>query len=255
MIGEGMAVAGVFPAIAVDLVGPAYATSRQHDGRCAENPEPAALAIVTQRAGHSLAILEQADNSVLHVHLDALVDSVVLQRADHFEASAVADVRQARIAVTAEIPLEYAAVGGAIEESAPRFEFSNACRSFLGMQLGHAPVVEVLPATHRIGEVNSPVIPVVDVGKGGGDAAFGHYGVGFAEQRLTDHSYGCAGRCSFDGGAQTGAAGAYNQHVVIVSLVLGHQRILQSVNIPIEQSLTYRSANATEKRFIQAHRM
>ena len=32
-------------------------------------------------------------------------------------------------------------------------------------------------------------------------------------------------------------------------------RILQSVQIPIEHSLTYRSAKGTEKRLAQAHRM
>jgi hypothetical protein len=32
-------------------------------------------------------------------------------------------------------------------------------------------------------------------------------------------------------------------------------RILQSLQIPMEQSLMYRSARGTEKRLVQAHRM
>ena len=59
----------------------------------------------------------------------------------------------------------------------------------------------------------------------------------------------------FDRRAQSCAAGADDEHVVFVSLVVGHQRILQSVHTPIEQSRTYRSLKPTEKRLHQAHSM
>ena len=96
-------------------------------------------------------------------NVDALVDAVILQRADHLQAGAVADVRQARIAVAAEVALEDPAVLGAVEHRAPGLELADAVGRFLGVQLGHAPVVEVLAAAHRVGEVDLPVVAVVDV--------------------------------------------------------------------------------------------
>ena len=119
-----------------------------------------------------------------HVDFHALVDAVVLQRADHFQTGAVADVGEARIAMAAEVALQNAAVFRAVEERAPGFQFAHAVRRFLGVQFGHAPVVEVLAAAHGVGEMDAPVVAVVDIGHGGGDAAFGHDGVGFAEQRF-----------------------------------------------------------------------
>ncbi len=138
----------------------------------------------------------------------ARVDAVVLKRADHLEAGAVADVGQARIPVAAEVALQDSAVGSAIEERAPCLQFADTVRSFFGVQLGHAPVVEILAAAHSVGEMNAPAIAIVDIGEGGGDAAFGHYGVGLAEQRLADYSHLGTGGGGFDGGAQAGPAGA-----------------------------------------------
>ena len=116
------------------------------------------------------------------------VDAVILQGADHFETGAVADVRQARIAVAAEVALQNAAVLGAIEQRAPGFQFAHAVGRFLGVQFGHAPVIQILAAAHGVGEVDAPVIAVVHIGQRGRHAAFGHHGVGFAEQRLADHA-------------------------------------------------------------------
>ena len=39
-----------------------------------EDAEPPALAVVADRAGHAVAVLEQRDDGALHVHVDALVD-------------------------------------------------------------------------------------------------------------------------------------------------------------------------------------
>jgi hypothetical protein len=121
---------------------------------------------------------------VLHVKIDAVVDAVVLQRADHFQSGAVAHVRQARIAMAAEVALQNFSVFGAIEHRAPGFQFPDACRSFLGVQLGHAPIVEILAAAHGVGEVHAPVVAIVHVAHGRGHAAFGHHGVGLAQQRF-----------------------------------------------------------------------
>src|SRR6266478_5011582 len=47
----------------------------------AEDVQQALLAVVPERAGDAVAVLHQRGEGVLHVHVDALVDSVVLQRA------------------------------------------------------------------------------------------------------------------------------------------------------------------------------
>ena len=155
---------------------------------------------------------------VLHVDLDALVDAVILQRADHLEAGAIADVREARVAVAAEVALQDPAVLGAIEDGAPRLQLAHAIGRLLGVQLGHAPVVEVLAAAHRVGEVDLPVVAVVDVRHRGGHAALGHDRVGLAEQRLADEADRRARGRRLDGGAQAGAARADDDDVVLVGL-------------------------------------
>ena len=50
------------------------------------------------------------------------------------------------------------------------------------------------------------------------DAAFGHDGVGLAEQRLADQRDARAGRARLDRGTQPGAAGADDEDVVRVGL-------------------------------------
>ncbi len=119
---------------------------------------------------------------------------------------------------------------------APRLELAHAVGRFLGVQLRHAPVVDVLAAAHRVGEMDLPAVAVVDVGERRGDAAFGHHRVRLAEQRLADQADPHARRRRFDRGAQSGAARADDEHVVLVGLV--RQRILQSVKTPIEQRRT-----------------
>ena len=184
--------------------------------------------------------MRRLEDGALHVDFHAAVDAVVLQGADHFEAGAVADVGEARIAVAAEVALEDAAVFGAVEERAPGFEFAHALGGFFGVQLSHAPVVEVLAAAHGVGEVDAPVVAVIDVGEGCGDAAFGHDGVGFAEERFADDSDLCAGGCGFNGGAQACSACSDHQNIVgealeFGHLVLDHYRILQSCQMPMAQ--------------------
>ena len=217
-----MAVAGVLPAVAGDLVRLADAAGRQHNRLGLEDDEPALLAVVAEGAADAVAVLEEPDDRAFHVDRHALMDAVILQRADHLQAGAVADVGQTWILVAAEVALEDAAIFRAIEDGPPGFEFTDAVRRFLGVQLGHAPVVDVLAAAHRVGEVDLPVVAVIDVGQGRRDAALGHDGVRLAQQRFAHQADGDAGRGRFDGGPQSGAAGADDQDVVFVQFVIGH---------------------------------
>src|SRR5262249_54118921 len=97
LVGERVAVAGVLPAFARDLVGPADAAGREHDRLRAKHLESPALALVRERARYAIAVLQQTRHRALHVHVDALMNSVILQRPDHLEAGAIADVRETRI--------------------------------------------------------------------------------------------------------------------------------------------------------------
>ena len=163
--------------------------------------------------------------------------AVILQRADHLEAGAVADVRQARIAMAAEIALQNAPVFGAIEHRAPRLEFADAVRRLLGVMLGHPPVVQVLAAAHGVGEVHAPAVAIVNVRHRRCHAALGHDRVRFAEQRLGDHGDLGAMRRRFDRGAQSRAARADHQNISVDYRVV-HQNSRQSDQTPIEHMRT-----------------
>ena len=160
------------------------------------------------------------------------MDAVILQRPDQFEPGAIADVRETRIAVAAEIALKDPAVRRAVEDRAPGFELADAIGRFLGVQFGHAPVVDVLAAAHRIGEVHFPAVAIVHVGERRGDAAFGHDRVRLAEERLADQADLDAGGGCFNGRAQAGAACADDENVVFVRfeihrLHFGFYRVLR----------------------------
>src|SRR6185437_11833133 len=84
MIGERLAIPRVLPAIASDFVRAADSAGGEHNGFRAEDFEPATLALITERANHAIAILQQREHGGFHVEVDALMNSVILQRADHF---------------------------------------------------------------------------------------------------------------------------------------------------------------------------
>ena len=64
---------------------------------------------------------EDLGDRVLHVDLEALVHAVVLQRPDHLQAGAIADVGKARIFMSAEISLMTPAILRAIKDRPPLF--------------------------------------------------------------------------------------------------------------------------------------
>src|SRR5579863_6376415 len=121
------------------------------------------------------------------------MDAVILESSDHLKASAIANVGKARIAMSAKIALKNAAVLGAVEKSAPALELAHTLGGLFGVQLRHTPVVEVLAAAHGVGEMDAPVVTIIDVGQSRGNTAFCHYGVRFSEQRFADHAYFDAG--------------------------------------------------------------
>ena len=182
VICERVTVAGIFPAIAGDPISLSDSPGGEHEGARLEEVEQTLLAVISEGGGDAVAVLDQGRYRAFHVHVDPLVDPVILQRADHLQAGPVADVRQARIPMSTEVALQDPPVVGAVEERAPRLQFVHARRRFLGVQFGHAPVVDVLAAAHGVGEMDLPAVAFVHVGQRSRDSAFGHHGVSLAEE-------------------------------------------------------------------------
>ena len=53
------------------------------------------------------------------MHVDALMNAMILQRADHLQAGPVSNMREAGILVTTKVALENAAVVCPVKERAP----------------------------------------------------------------------------------------------------------------------------------------
>src|SRR3954452_8261109 len=107
----------------------------------------------------------------------------------------------------AEVALADSPVLGAVEQCAVAFQFPHPVGGFECVQLGHAPVVQELPAAHGVFEVCLPIVLGVRVTHRGGASALGHHGVGLAEQRLADHCHLQATFTCLDDRTQTRAAG------------------------------------------------
>ena len=222
IVGQRVTVARVLPAVARDLERAPDAARCEHNRLGPKELETTALAVVRKGASDSVAVLQQPNHRALHVHVDTLMDPVILKRPDQFETGPIADVRQARIAMAAEVALEDLAVLRAIEERAPGLEFAHAVWRFFRVQFCHAPVVDVLAAAHGVRKVDLPAVAVVHIAERGSDAAFGHHGVCLAEKRFADKTDRHTGRRSLDGRPQSCAACSDDKNVVVVSLVFSH---------------------------------
>ena len=228
-----MPVAGVLPRVRRHLVGLADAAGGQHHRRRLEEDEVAALAPVAECARNPVAILDQVGDGAFVEDTDArfvvaelgLVlllqrHDLLLQCADDLQAGAVADVRETRVGVTAEVALADPAVLGAVEQRTVGLQLPDAVWRFLGVQFGHAPVVQELAATHGVAEVDLPVVLGICVTHRGGATALGHHSVRFTEQRLRDHGHPQAAFTRLDHRTQTRAAGTDDDNVVLVPLDL-----------------------------------
>jgi hypothetical protein len=143
--GHRVTVAGVLPGVRRDGVGLADPAGREDDRRSLEHDELPALAPVGDRARDPLAVLEQPVHGALHEHVDAEVHGVLLERADHLEAGPVADVREARVAVAAEVALQDAPVLRPVEERAPALQLEHAVRRLLRVELAMRQWFSIFP--------------------------------------------------------------------------------------------------------------
>jgi len=162
------------------------------------------------------------------------VHAAVLERADHLEPGAIADVREALPGVAAERALQDAPVRRAVEQRAPLLELADAVRRLLRVDLRHAPVIQERAALHRVLEMRLPAVLRIHVRERRRDPALGHHGVRLAEQRLAHEADRDACGRSLDCRAQSRAARADHEHRVLVHFVAIAHSSLRSWNTPIE---------------------
>src|SRR5581483_12423875 len=104
---------------------------------------------------------------------------------------------------------------------------------FLGVDLGHTPVVEELSALHGVAEMGAPVVSGVHVAHGGGDSAFRHHRVGLAQKRFANDAYACSPSECFNGRAKPGAARADDQNIMLVGFELAVHKSRISLIAPV----------------------
>src|SRR5438445_12321684 len=126
----------------------AVAAGCEYERLGAKADRASCLTPIRDCACDAIAISEQTDDGAPHEDVDALMDAALLQRANHLEAGAIADVRQPLPRMATECALKNAAVSRAIENRAPAFELADAVRRCLRAKLRHPPVVEELAAFH-----------------------------------------------------------------------------------------------------------
>jgi hypothetical protein len=115
MVSHRVTISSVFPAVACDLESAPDPARGEDDRFRLKDVETAFLAFVGKGTDHSVAVLEQPEDSEFHEHVHTLMDAVILQGADHFESGPITDVGQSRVSMSAEVSLQDASVSCAIE--------------------------------------------------------------------------------------------------------------------------------------------
>ena len=221
--GHGMPVTGGLPRVGGVHPALADAAGGHHHRLGLEHHELAGRSPVADHPGHhAVGVVQEAEHLHLHEHLDAVGHRLLLQRTDQLEPGAVPDVGQPGVSVAAEVTLQDQPVLGPVEQGPPLLELADPVGRLLGVELGHPPVVEHLAAAHGVPEVDLPVVLLVDVPEGRGHATFGHHRVGLAQQGLADQRGAQSPGPGLDRRPQPGAAGADDDDVEVVGLVLSH---------------------------------
>src|ERR1044071_2679735 len=93
------------------------------------------------------------------------------------------------------------------------------------MELGHAPVVDVLAAPHGIGKMDFPTVTLIHIGQSSSDTSFSHDGMSFSEQALANKTDGNARSGSLDGARRPRRRGADDQDVMLDNGIVSHARV------------------------------
>src|SRR5438876_3747871 len=101
-----MSIAGIFPTVTGDFVSAANSAGCEHDCFRSKNFEAATFAFVAKGANGAIAIFQDRQDRVFHVHVDAAVHAMILQGANHLQTGTVADMGEPWIFVAAKIALQ-----------------------------------------------------------------------------------------------------------------------------------------------------
>src|SRR5437773_11911176 len=94
LVRQRVSISSVFPTVARDFVRATDAARSQYHCFGQENFETPSLALVPERAHDPVAVFEQGKNGVLHMHINSLVNAMILQGTDHLQTGAIAYVCQ-----------------------------------------------------------------------------------------------------------------------------------------------------------------
>src|SRR5262249_28192160 len=102
---ERDAVARALPRVRGELPRLSDAAAGEHHRLGLEDHEPPRFAPVAESTADAIAVLEEPLDIALHEDRDALVHRVLLQRADHLETGAVANVSEPSVTMPTEVAL------------------------------------------------------------------------------------------------------------------------------------------------------
>src|SRR6185436_12642383 len=121
------------------------------------------------------------EGSALHMHMNPLMHTIILEGANHLKAGAIANVGQAWITMATKIALADESVLGAIKYRPPLFKLLDTISCLLREELNHPPLIQKFSAAHGIAKMDLPVVTVIDITQCRRHSAFGHDRVGFSE--------------------------------------------------------------------------
>src|SRR5262249_33982563 len=88
IVGERMAIACIFPAVAGNFVSPPNSSCCQHNCFGAKRVKSTALAIISKCTSDAIAVLQQRDYCVFHENVESEMNSMILKRAYHLQSCA-----------------------------------------------------------------------------------------------------------------------------------------------------------------------
>ena len=204
-------------------VGAAVAAGRQHGAVRAEQVQRALGHVQGQHApAHAVGVHDQVEREVLDEELGLVRQRLLVQGVQDRVAGAVggrAGALGRALAVVrghaAERALVDLAVGSARERDALVLEFDDRGDRLAAHVLDGVLVAQPVRALDGVVEVEAPVV-LAHVAQRGGDAALRRHGVGTGREDLADARRLQALLREPEGRAQAGAAGADDDHVVVV---------------------------------------
>src|SRR6266404_276022 len=150
------------------------------------------------------------------------MNAAILKGTYHLETGAIANMTKTLESMTAKCSLQNLSIAGSIEHRSPLFQLANSIWRLLRMNVGHPPVVQKLPAAHRVAKMRAPIVRLVHIRNRCGDAAFSHDSVRLAEERFTDDTNLYSLTKRLDRRTQASATCANDEHIVLVRLVFLH---------------------------------